>query len=294
MSLLPSATEIVYALGLGDALVGVTSSCDHPADARTKQVVSRAVVGDDHELSAAELDRAVSAIAADGGSMYDLDAAEIGRLEPDVILTQDLCRVCAVPAGQVDDALRALGCRAEVVSLDPSSLQDVLDDVLRVGTATGAAARAEEVVAGLRARVDVVVEATRTVRRVPVFPLEWLDPPFTAGHWVPEVIALAGGACLGAEPGLRSVRTTWEAVVASSPEVVMAMPCGYGLDQAAAEAQSVRSVPGLEAVRLVAVDANAAFSRPGPRLVDGLEALAATLHPDALPSADATMVRTLP
>lgn len=294
VSLLPSATEIAYALGLGDDLVGVTSACDFPVEARSKEVVSGAVVGDDGGLSAAELDRVVSAIAAEGGSMYTLDSAAMGRLDPEVILTQDLCRVCAVPSGQVDEALRLLGCRAQVVSLDPSSLEDVLDDVVRVGRVAGVERRAEEVVAGLRARVDAVREATRTLRRVPVFPLEWLDPPFTAGHWVPEVVELAGGTCLGAMRGQRSMRTTWAEVVATSPEVVVAMPCGYGLDQAAAEAEALRSIPGLESARLVAVDANAAFSRPGPRLVDGLEALAAALHPDVFPSPSPSLVRLLP
>lgn len=283
VSLLPSATEVVYALGLGHDLVGVTSSCDFPAEARTKAVVSSAVL-DDTGISAAELDRLVSERAASGGSMYDLDVEAIAALDPDVVLTQDLCAVCAVPVAQVDVALAGLGSRAEVVSLDPHTLDEVLDTVLQVGRATGAEDRAAHEVKALRARIDVVQDASRTLRHVPTYALEWVDPPFTAGHWVPEMIELAGGAALGAVRGARSARTTWADVTATEPEVVLVMPCGYGLDQATEAARTVAAVPGLGSARVVPLDADGLFSRPGPRLVEGLEVLAAALHPDVFPA----------
>jgi iron complex transport system substrate-binding protein len=190
--------------------------------------------------------------------------------------------VCAVPSGQVDEALARLGCRAEVVSLDPSSLDDVLDGIERVGRATGTEGRAGEVVRGLRQRIAAVRAATRGRPPVATACLEWLDPPFTGGHWVPEMVEAAGGTSLLSERGQRSRRATWEEVVASEPEVVVAMPCGYGLDQATAEAGALLEDPALAGVRLVATDADGLFSRPGPRLVDGLEALAWALHPDAV------------
>jgi iron complex transport system substrate-binding protein len=283
VSLLPSATEIVFALGLGDDLAGVTSSCDHPAAAVGKTVVSRAVI-EDEGLTPAELDRVVSRYASEGLSVYGLDAEAIGRIDPDVILTQDLCRVCAVPSGQVDEALARLGCRADVVSLDPSSLDDVLDGIERVGRATGTTTRAAEVVAELRDRIATVTAATRGRHRVPTACLEWLDPPFTGGHWVPEMVERAGGVGLLSGRGERSRRATWEEVVASGPEIVVAMPCGYGLAQAAAEARALLDERSLSGVGLVAADADGLFSRPGPRLVDGLEALAWVLHPDAVPA----------
>ena len=210
VSLLPSATEIVYALGLGDDLAGVTSSCDYPAAAATKTVVSRAVIEDDG-LTPAELDRLVSRYAADGQSVYGLDAEAIGRIDPDIILTQDLCRVCAVPSGQVDEALARLGCRADVVSLDPSSLDDVLDGIERVGRATGTAARAVEVVAALRDRIGAVEAATRGRRPVPTACLEWLDPPSPVAtgsrRWWRRPAASAscpaGASARGAPPGTR-------------------------------------------------------------------------------------------
>ena len=282
VSLLPSATEIVYALGLGDDLAGVTSSCDYPAAAATKTVVSRAVI-EDEGLTPAELDRLVSRYAAGGQSVYGLDAEAIGRIDPDVILTQDLCRVCAVPSGQVDEALDRLGCHADVVSLDPSSLEEVLDGIELVGRATGTADRAAELVAALRDRIGVVRAATRGRPPVPTACLEWLDPPFTGGHWVPEMVDAAGGISLLSGRGERSRRATWDEVVAAGPEVIVAMPCGYGIDQAAAEARPLLDEPSLAGVGLVAADADGLFSRPGPRLVEGLEALAWALHPEAVP-----------
>ena len=289
VSLLPSATDIVVALGLGDDVVGVTSSCDGPAGA---EVVSRALLDGDGR-TAAELDRAVSEAAAAGASVYGLDTEAVGRLRPDVIVTQDLCRVCAVPVGQVDEALAKLGTQADVISLDPASLADVLADVERIGRATGTQARAAALVEELRDRIEAVRARTAGRPVVTTFALEWLDPPFTAGHWVPDLVELAGGASLRGVAGTPSVRTTWEAVRATSPEALVAMPCGYGLPQAAAEARALLDVPELRLARVAAVDADRHFSRPGPGLVDGLEALAWVLHPDVVPEPPPGIVEVL-
>jgi iron complex transport system substrate-binding protein len=283
LSLLPSATEIVYALGLEGHLVGVTDECDWPPQARTVQVVSRSALPAVAEP--AEIDRLVSASIGGGQPIYRLDTEAIGDLCPDLVLAQDLCAVCAVPSGQVTQALDVLGCQAEVISLDPSSLDEVLDGVLRVGKAAGVEQRAHEVVAGLRERLTGVQAAVQGLERPRVFALEWGDPPFTGGHWVPEMLAVAGAEAVLACPGTPSVRVTWAQIEAAAPQVVVFMPCGYGLQAAVEEARRTLlarpELAGVEAI--VAVDASAFFSRPGPRLVDGVELLAAVLHPGQLP-----------
>jgi iron complex transport system substrate-binding protein len=200
MSLLPSATEIVYALGLEDHLVGLTDECDWPPQARTVQVVSRSALP---AAEPAEIDRLVSASVGGGQPLYRLDTAAIRDLRPDLVLSQDLCAVCAVPSGHVNQALDVLGCQAEVISLDPSSLGDVLDGVLQVGKAGGVPERAEEVVAGLRERLASVRAAVDGLERPRVFALEWGDPPFNGGHWVPEMLAVAGAEAVLACPGTR-------------------------------------------------------------------------------------------
>ena len=283
LSLLPSATEIVYDLGLGGHLVGVTDECDWPPQARTVQVVSRAALGADVEP--AEIDRLVSASIGGGQPIYRLDTDAIRDLRPDLVLSQDLCAVCAVPSGHVNQALDILGCQAEVVSLDPSSLDEVLDGVLQVGKAAGAEQRAHEVVAGLRERLARVQAAVEGLERPRVFALEWGDPPFNGGHWVPEMLQVAGAEAVLASPGAPSVRVTWAQIQAAAPQVVVFMPCGYGLQAAVEEASRMLlgrpELAGVEAI--VAVDASAYCSRPGPRLVDGVEILAAALHPGELP-----------
>jgi iron complex transport system substrate-binding protein len=283
VSLLPSATEIVYALGLEGHLVGVTDECDWPPQARTVQVVSRSALP--AAVDPAEIDRLVSASIGGGQPIYRLDTDAIRDLRPDLVLSQDLCAVCAVPSGHVNQALDVLGCRAEVVSLDPSSLDEVLDGVLQVGKAVGVPERAEEVVAGLRDRLASVHAAVEGLERPRVFALEWGDPPFNGGHWVPEMLAVAGAEAVLACPGAPSVRVTWVQIEAAAPQVVVFMPCGYGLQAAVEEASRTllarAELAGVEAI--VAVDASAYCSRPGPRLVDGVEILAATLHPGRLP-----------
>jgi iron complex transport system substrate-binding protein len=283
LSLLPSATEIVYALGLAEHLVGVTDECDWPPEARTMRVVSRSALPPVAEP--AEIDRLVSASIGDGQPIYRLDTQAIGDLRPDLVLAQDLCAVCAVPSGQVTQALDILGCRAEVVSLDPSSLDEVLEGVLQVGKAARVPERAEEVVAGLRERLASVQAAVEGLERPRVFALEWGDPPFNGGHWVPEMLQVAGGEAVLGCPGAPSVRVTWAQIQAVAPQVVVFMPCGYDLQAAVEEATRILlarpELTGVEAI--VAVDASAFCSRPGPRLVDGVEVLAGALHPERLP-----------
>jgi iron complex transport system substrate-binding protein len=283
VSLLPSATEIVYALGLEGHLVGVTDECDWPPEARRIRLVSRSALPPVAEP--AEIDRLVSASIGGGQPIYRLDTDAIGELRPDLVLAQDLCAVCAVPSGQVNQALDVLGCQAEVISLDPSSLEEVLDGVLQVGKAVGVPERAEEVVAGLRNRLADVQAAVAGLERPRVFALEWGDPPFCGGHWVPEMLQVAGGEPVLACPGAPSVRVTWAQIAAVAPQVVVFMPCGYGLQAAAEEAsRTLLGRPELAGVEtIVAVDASAYCSRPGPRLVDGVEILAAALHPGRLP-----------
>ena len=291
LSLLPSATEIVYALGLEDDLVGVTHECDWPPAARDKRPVSFSALPAATEP--AEVDRLVSASISGGEPIYRLDNEAVRDLRPDLVLTQDLCAVCAVPSGHVNDALELLGCRAEVISMDPSSLDEVLDCVLHVGAVTGTEATANGLVDRLRDRLRFVSDRVAGKPRPRTFALEWSDPPFNGGHWVPEMIGLAGGDAVLASPGTASVRVTWEQVASASPDVVVFMPCGYDLDAAVAEAGPLLGRPELARSALFAVDASAYFSRPGPRLVDGVEILAWALHPDDVPESRPGTVRRL-
>lgn len=281
MSLLPSGTEIVFALGLGPELCGVTFECDHPAEARAVPVVSGTVLPTDGSLSAAEIDAAVSARVAAGESIYTLDVERIREIDPDVILTQDLCQVCAVPAGAVTEALDRLGGRATVVSLDPSRLNDVIEDIGRVGVATDRSAEAEALMADLRARLVAVESSVEGRPRPRVLLLEWGDPPFNAGHWMPDMIDAAGGDAVLAPAGGRSRRLTWEEVGAASVDVVVFAPCGFDTAAAVTQGTDLLARPELDGVDAVwAVHADGYFSRPGPRLVDGIELLASVLHPD--------------
>ena len=283
LSLLPSATEIVYALGLEDDLVGVTHECDWPPPARSKRAVTSSSLPEASEPQ--EVDRLVAASVVSGDPIYGLDTAAVRELRPDVVLSQDLCAVCAVPSGYVNDALEVLGCQAEVVSLDPGSIDEVLGCVLRIGEVTGTSARAEALVGDLRNRLGAVEDAVRSADRPRTFALEWSDPPFNAGHWVPQMIETAGGEPVLGSPGEPSKRVTWDEIALSAPEIVVFMPCGYDLRASAAEA-TTRLTPKeeLAGVRaLFAVDASSYFSRPGPRIVDGVEILAHALHPTAVP-----------
>jgi iron complex transport system substrate-binding protein len=282
VSLLPSATEIVYSLGLGEDLVGVTFECDEPPAARLEKTV---VVGgrDTSGMTPREIDSYVRAQLAAGADLYTLHAQALAELQPDLILTQDLCRVCALPSGHVEDALGYLGCQAEVLSLDPHSLDDVLDSILAVGQRTGVSERATRLVGDLRARLARTAARVTGLRRPKVAVVEWVDPPFTAGHWIPDMVSAAGGQPVAARPGAQSVPTSWAAIAAAAPEVIVVAPCGYHLPGAVEQAQSAaQALPG---VPVWAIDADGIVVRPGPRLVDGVEAIASILHPDAVPAA---------
>jgi iron complex transport system substrate-binding protein len=281
VSMLPSATEIVYALGLGDELVGVSFECDEPAAARVEKTI---VVGgrDTKDMAAGEIDDYVRDRMAAGEDLYTLDGGALATLAPDVILTQDLCRVCALPSGQVEQALSYLGCQADVVSLDPHSLTDVLDTILLVGERTGTADRARKLVSSLQSRLAGVAAAVAGLPRPWVAIIEWVDPPFTAGHWVPDLVTAAGGESVSGRPGQASVTATWDAIRACEPDLVVVAPCGYHLDGAIRQARAAADkLPGMP---IWAIDADGIIVRPGPRLVDGVEALAAVLHPDAVPA----------
>jgi iron complex transport system substrate-binding protein len=282
VSLLPSATEILFALGLGDQVVGVTFECDHPPEARTKTMVSSTTIPDG--LTPGEIDTAVVTTVADGAPLYTLDEGALARLAPDVVVTQDLCAVCAIDVDDVDAALDHLGCRAQVVTLDPRTLADVLGSITQVGRATGRPHRATELVTDLRTRLDAIARAVRGRPAPRVAVLEWTDPPYRSGHWVPEMVEAAGAVSVLGAPGERSVRIRWVDLVAARPEVVVVAPCGYDLETSAELAQELvdaRRIP--DGVPVWAVDANAAFVRPGPRVVDGVEALAAIAHPGVVP-----------
>jgi iron complex transport system substrate-binding protein len=288
VSLLPSATEIAYALGLGEQLVGVTFECDEPPSARLDKTV---VVGgrDTRGMTPAQIDAYVKNQLAGGGDLYTLHANALAALQPDLILTQDLCRVCALPSGHVTDALDYLGCRAEVVSLDPYTLDEVLDTFRAVGERAAVPQRAAALVADLRGRLAAVAAAVGERPRPRVAVVEWVDPPFTAGHWVPDLVTAAGGEPVAARPGRRSVQSTWDEFVAARPDVVIVSPCGFHLDGAAEQARAVaQRLPG-QAVW--AIDGDGLVVRPGPRLIDGVETIAAILHPDVFgdPRPDAAL-----
>ncbi|GAA4602469.1 cobalamin-binding protein [Actinoplanes octamycinicus] len=281
MSLLPSATEIVYALGLGDDLVGVTFECDEPAVARSSKTV---VVGgrDTSGMTPAEIDDYVRTQMAAGGDLYTLHADALAELAPDLILTQDLCRVCALPSGHVGEALTHLGCRADVLSLDPYSLADVLATFVEVAAATSVPERGRDLVAGLEKRLTEVAAAVAGRPRPRVAVVEWVDPPFTGGHWVPDLITAAGGEAVAARPGKRSVQVSWAELTAARPEIVLVTPCGYHLDGAVRQAEAV--LPHFPDAQVWAIDGDGLVVRPGPRLIDGVEAIASVLHPAVFPA----------
>lgn len=277
VSLLPSTTEILFAIGAGDEVAGVTFECDFPVEARSRRIVSTSAMPEG--LSPREIDDFVADAQRRGDDLYHLEADALTGLDPDLVVTQDLCAVCAVDVSVVDDALAYLGCRAEVVTVDPHDVGEVLDSVRRLGERTGHTAEAEAVAGALRSRLDAVQRAVAGRTRSRVLVLEWTDPPYAPGHWIPEMVELAGGVSVLGRTGEKSFRVTWEQAVGSSPDVVICAPCGFDLDAAAELAAPVTErFPG---VPVWAVDANASFARPGPRIVDGVEDVAAILHPQA-------------
>jgi iron complex transport system substrate-binding protein len=284
-SLLPSATEILYALGLGDCVVGVTHECDFPAEAARKPALIRPRV--DPKASPAETDRLVAEIIARGESIYSVDAELLADLSPDLIFTQDLCHVCAPSPDDLAAALARIADPPEVVSLTPRSLAEVWRDVRRVGEVTGRRAEAESLADSLERRVVAIEEKVRNSQARPrVLCLEWLDPFYVGGHWVPEMVAKAGGRDVLGREQQPSYRVTSEAIVASQPDAIVVMPCGYDVARTAAEFKARQipedwsEVPAIRERAIYAVDANSYFSRPGPRLAEGVEILAHLLHPD--------------
>lgn len=276
-SLLPSATEIIYALGVEDDLVAVTFECNEPVRARQDK---RVIVGglDTSAMSPADIDSYVRARLTAGEDLYTLHEDALAELAPDLILTQDLCRVCAVPTGKVRAALDHLGCRAEVLTLDPYSLSEVLDSIVAVAAATGTLERGRQLVADLNRRLDTVSRAVADRPRPRTAIIEWVDPPFGSGHWMPEMISIAGGEPVAAHSGARSGPTSWDAIRAERPEVMVVAPCGFGLDAAAEQAAVVAvELPG---TAIWAIDGDAVIVRPGPRLVEGVEIIARMLHPE--------------
>jgi iron complex transport system substrate-binding protein len=270
-SLLPSATEIVCDLGLIDSLVAVSEECRWPDEVRNKPRVTAARV-DSANLSSAEIDRVVRESIGGGEALYSVDAALIDELQPDILITQDLCTVCAVSSG---DLATACPVGAEIISLDPGSLGEVAATVTLLGERLGAADAAERIVGEMNAKIAAVRAAVEGLPRRRIFVAEWIDPPFTAGHWVPEMVAAAGGVDVLGVAGQPSHSTTWEQVLAGEPELIVAAPCGFD-EAGAAERSAGLRLP----VPIVPVDADGLFSRPGPRLADGVERLLEILHPE--------------
>ena len=297
VSLLPSATEIVFALGLGDSLVGVTDECDYPPEAVTKPVVSRSALPHGRPLSAREIDEAVRGKLDAGQPLYVLDTDLLRREQPDVVLTQDLCRVCAVPSGQVEQALDKIGLPdAKVLSLDPNTLEEVIAEIDVVGKLLERADEAAELTASLRGRVAKVKEVATRLPTLNVFCLEWSDPPFSAGHWVPEMVEAVAGVNLLSEKGGPSQVVTHRQIRDANPEAIVFMPCGYYLEEAEEEGARLfehpdfADTPAARNGNVFAVDATSFFSRPGPRIVDGLEILAWAVHPEAYPEPPASSI----
>jgi iron complex transport system substrate-binding protein len=286
VSLLPSATEIVCELGLQDQLVGVTRGCDYPPSVVGKPIVSRGVLGA-ATMTSAEIDAAVQARHAAGEGTYQLDVEQLVALAPDLILTQGLCDVCAVSHAEVCEAATALTSEPKILSLNPTHLTDVLSNVKTIGDFTGRQAEARALITRLRTRLDRIALAVAAVKQpVRAFCLEWLDPPWSAGHWVPEMVGLAGGVDGLASAGLPSRRLSWSEVAEYAPETVILLPCGYDLTETLANAAKAEwppewwSLPAVQQGRVWAVDGSGYFNRSGPRLFDGVALLAAAFHPE--------------
>jgi iron complex transport system substrate-binding protein len=284
VSLLAGGTEMVFGLGLGDQLVGISHECDYPPEALGLPRVSRPrfpVEG----LTSGEIDRALRDAMTRHGGAYEVDRVALRALEPDLILAQSVCEVCAVPTSLAQEAARAMDDRVRVLSLDAHSIEDILGAIQDVGEAAAAGERAAATVSALRRRLDMVRHAMAGLERPRVLALEWLDPPFVPGHWTPEMVAIAGGECLAARAGRPSRQVSWDDLAGLNPDVLIIMPCGFGLDGARADADQHAERLTAVASRAIAtgrafvVDGSAYFNRSGPRVLDGVEILAALLHP---------------
>jgi iron complex transport system substrate-binding protein len=292
VSLVPSATEMLFALGLGDEVTAVTHECDHPAEALELPKVTRDLIGPG--LEPAEIDRAVRELTQEGRAIYELDEARLRSLQPDLIVTQALCAVCAVSYEDVKAVAERIESEPKVLPLDPHTLGEVLGDVRTLAAATDSKDAGVDLVQSAASRIDAVRLAVRAQPPVSVAAIEWLDPVFVAGHWTPQLIEYAGGFDVLGMTGEHSEQRTWEEVAAARPEVIVVMPCGYDAERALEEAYDFADeLADVGARRVVAVDAAAYFSRPGPRLVDGLELLAHILHPDRVPDNPSPPTRAL-
>jgi iron complex transport system substrate-binding protein len=286
ISFLPAATEMVFALGLGDRLVGVSHECDFPAPAKTKPVVVKPVLPLE-KMSLREIDAAVAERIGSGQNLYQVDERLLEQLAPTHILTQALCQVCAPSGNEITRALAALPVKPKILWLTPRTIAEIFGNLRELGAATGRLAQAEELNAAANARLQNVIELRKkTPRRPRVFCLEWIDPYYCCGHWVPEMVELAGGEDALGRKGTDSVRVSWTDIAALSPEILVVSPCGFGVEEAVEQAKQLLQQPGwnnLPAVlndRVFAVNSNAYFSRPGPRVVDGVELLAHLIHPE--------------
>jgi iron complex transport system substrate-binding protein len=283
-TLLPSATEIVCALGLAADVVAVTHECDYPPEMRRRPVVVHSLI--DSARPSGEIDASVDAALRRGDSLYRIDGNTLASAAPDLVITQDLCEVCALPSGDIDAVLGALPCEPRVLRLHPHTLGDILDDIGAVGAATEREAEARLLVAGLRGRIARVEAAVRGRSRPRVFCMEWLVPPFCGGHWMPEIVSLAGGREVLGRPGEPSVRVEWSEIARAEPEVLVLTLCGFDVARTTREVAAMetrpewREIPAVRAGRVYATDASSYFSRSGPRIVDGVEILAAILHPE--------------
>jgi iron complex transport system substrate-binding protein len=276
VSLIPSATEIIARLGLAESLVGRSNECTYPPEVLTRPVVTAARI-DPTELESVEIDRLVRASIADGRSLYAVDAELMDDLRPDVIVTQDLCAVCAVSSGELGSACPV---GAEVVSLDPSTLEEVAASIETLAARLGVPERGTVVAGEMRSTIEAVRRSTAGLPRPRVFVAEWIDPPFVPGHWLPGMIEAAGGEALLGENARPSHPTTWDAVAAADPELVVIAPCGFGADEAARRSAGVDFERLAPNARVVVVDGDGYYSRPGPRLADGVRQLGHLLHPD--------------
>jgi iron complex transport system substrate-binding protein len=287
--LLPGATEIAFALGLGDDVVGVTHECDYPPEARQKPVVVRSLI-DAHRMTSLEIDRWVSERLRSNKSLYVIDEKQLHEAAPDIILTQGLCDVCAIDYNEVVSASEALAKKPTIVSLTPNCLTDVLNDIVRVGEATKQRHRAERLVQELAQRISAVRDRVAPLSIRPrVACLEWFDPIYAAGHWVPEMVELAGGRDVLGRKGEPSAKIDWNKVLELAPDVIVVMPCGFDVSQTLRGApvlkylEGWRDLPAVKSGDVFATNGHAFFSRPGPRLVDGLELLAQIIHPEVFP-----------
>jgi iron complex transport system substrate-binding protein len=283
-SLLPSATEVIALLGLSDELIGISHECDYPPSVKSIPIMVEPMIPS-HGLASTEIDKQVKQLVASGQRLYRLNDHLLRQAKPDLILSQDLCHVCAVTPDQLQDALRSMPQQPTVLTLNPNTVQDVIDDVVRIGDAAGRSTEGHRLAKQLRDRLDAVRTRVQGISHRPrVACIEWLSPLYVAGHWVPEMVELAGGQDVLAQPGRPSRTVTWDEVLAAAPDVLIVMPCGFSVERTQTELFELIQQPGQWglptslAEHTYLVDASSYFSRPGPRLIDGIELLATILH----------------